>query len=144
MKKTKIVITIAFALILTIAMFSGCLRGHGDEFPVVTIKPDVSHIYRNVQLRGAVGYLFCKAKNHTFVYDTESHENWEDYAFTLSAGPEPPDAHYFYYILGFSELQEDITYYVRAVVYCYNFKFPYKVYEEGYYQGRDQTFIIET
>jgi hypothetical protein len=139
-KNKKIIIPIIFVLIFAGVIISGCVDPKG--FPVWTISPDVDYWYENIQLIGQVGIPFCKAKNYTFVYDTISHENWSDYAIKKYVDIFPPYYNSFYGVLIFSQVQYGVTYYVRAVAYCYDFKKPFQNYAEGYYQGDEKTFIV--
>jgi hypothetical protein len=82
------------------------------------------------------------AKNHTFVYDTEPHEYWENYSFAIEGRLHPNEPN-FYAKLHFSDIQHDITYYLREVAYYYDFKKSFEDYEDGYYQGKEKTFIIK-
>ena len=141
MMRKKQLIPVIFVLIFIIAMLSGCILT--DEFPISTASPSVNYEYINVGLSGYVGVPLCKARDHRFVYDTEPHENWEDYQFIEYADNVPPDDYRFGAILGVVELQYKTTYYVRAVAYCYDFKYPYQDYEEGFYQGAEETFYID-
>lgn len=140
-KKKKMIIPIIFLLIFIIAIFSGCL--YTDQFPIATGPPSVNYQYINVGLSGYVGVLLCKARDHRFVYDNDSHENWEDYAYVKYADNVPPDEFRYGAHLGFFELKYKTTYYVRAVAYLYDFKYPYQDYEEGFYQGEQKTFYID-
>jgi len=137
-KRRKILIPIIFVFIFFIAMFSGCYEI--ETFPVHTEPPEISEMYKNIQLIGEVGVPFCKATSHKFVYDTESHENWEDYAFRRDSWADPNDFR-FHEVIVFCEVAVGVTYYFRAVAYCYDFKRPYEDYEEGFYQGGELTFI---
>ena len=140
-KKKKMIIPIIFVLIFIIAMLSGCVSP--DEFPIATRSPDVSDEYDRIQLKAELGYPFCLAKNHTFVYDTEPHNNWEDYEFKEVIYNLPNNLRKFFSGLFFDEVQHGVTYYVRAVAYCYDFKRPFQEYQEGYYQGEERTFYID-
>ena len=137
----KVWIASILALMFTIAMFSGCI--FPDEFPVKTIKAFVNPDREVVGLRGGIGAVWCKARHHTLVWDDESHENWEDYEFMEEDENHPPDSRRFAVRLEFSEIQKGVTYYFRAVAYCYDFKRPFKDYEERYYQGEELTFIVD-
>ena len=139
-KHKKMIIPIIFVMIFIIVMLSGCIYREG--FPVDTWDPRVKYQYTHVHLLGEVGVPFCKARNHLFVYDTESHEDWEEYQYSRS-GSANPDDHLFATSLYFYEVQYKVTYYVRGVAYCYDFKYPFKDYEEGYYQGEEVTFYID-
>ena len=136
----KVWIASIFALIFTIALFSGCV--YTDDFPVATFEISINDIYSMIHLEGAIGVPFCKAKNHTFVLDTESHENWEDYAIKVPVRGMEPTAYLFAKNLFYGDVEHGVTYYVRAVANCYDFKRPFDDYEEGYYQGEDKTFIV--
>jgi hypothetical protein len=134
------IISLIFVLIFVGVIISGCVDPKG--FPVWTRSPDVSDEFHRVQLIGQIGVQFCKAKNHTFVYDNESHENWKDYLLKEPVTVHDPETQFFYARVGFSEIKAGVTYYVRAVVYCYDFKKPFEKYAEGYYQGDEKTFIV--
>ena len=141
-KKKVILIPIIFVSIFFLSILSGCVDP--DTFPIVTKKPDVSHEYQRVQLIGEIGVPFCKAKDHSFVYDTESHDNWEDYEFRKVDDNAPPDCRLFFNTIWFNEVQHKVTYYVRAVAYCYDFKKPYEDYEEKIYQASNEvTFYVD-
>ena len=140
MDKKKILLPILMVIILTLVLFTGCTSLR--NFPVGTIKPDVSRFFERVHLRGIIGVPFCKARNHTFVYDTESHENWEDYQYKILDTAAGPNQRRFNARLDTWELEHKVTYYVRAVAYCYDFKRPFKIFEEGYYPGDEETFYI--
>jgi hypothetical protein len=133
------IIPIILLLVFVIAIFSGCLTM--ETFPVATITPEVSYEYHRIDLTGEVGVPFCKAKERMFVYDTVPHENWSDYAFRVYDNTSPIDR-YFRQGFGFYDLKAGITYYVRAVAYCYDFKKRYIDYKDGYYQGNEKTFIF--
>ena len=77
-----------------------------------------------------------------FVYDTESHENWEDYKFNKSDFC-PPDGRQYGINLWFDEVPHKVTCYTRAVAYCYDFKRPFQDYEDGYYQSKEFTFYVD-
>ena len=121
-------------------MLSGCTSLR--YFPVETLEPDVSWDFERVHLTGLIGVPFCKARNHTFVYDTESHENWEDYQYKISCEGYSPSSRRFDEGLSTRVLEHEVTYYVRAVAYCYDFKRPFKFFKEGYYTADKETFII--
>ena len=139
MEKKKIVLPILMVIILILVLFTGCVR---RDFPVETGRPDVNRDFARVQLIGFIGVPFCKARNHKFVYDTESHENWEDYQYIESVELVKPNERRFNARLETQELEHKVTYYVRAVAYCYDFKRPFKIFEEGYYSGYEKTFYI--
>jgi len=140
-KRRKILIPIIFVFIFFIAILSGCVDP--EHFPIITKQTKVSFEYSHIKLTGEVGVPFCKAKDHMFVYDTESHGNWEDYANREIVDNVPPDKPRINAVLGFNEVQHKVTYFVRAVAYCYDFKKPFDDYEEGYYQGNEQTFYVD-
>jgi hypothetical protein len=139
-KNKKMIIPIILLLVFIIPVFSGCVDLKG--FPVWTNPPHVNYDFSNINLKGQIGIPFCKAKNHSFVYDTVSHENWTDYPFIVYE-PVGPNFIFIRGFLGFSDITHGITYYVRAVAYCYDFKKPFDKYAEGYYQGNEQTFFVE-
>jgi hypothetical protein len=139
-KNKKIIIPIIFVLIFVGVIISGCVDPKG--FPVWTREPDINYDFYNVGLTGQIGVPFCKAKNHTFVYDIVSHENWEEYAYKMHDDLNPPNAQFFYGRLDFNKIQAGVTYYTRSVAYCYDFKKPFQNYAEGYYQGDEKTFIV--
>ena len=139
MNKKRLVIPIAFVLVLNIAMLSGCIW---ETVPVETLTPRVEYDFEYVHLKGRVAVPFCKAQNHKFVYDTEPHENWEDYAIKVPVRGMEPTAYLFAKNLFYGDVEHGVTYYVRAVANCYDFKRPFDDYEEGYYQGEDKTFIV--
>jgi hypothetical protein len=139
-KNKKMIISIILLLVFIIPIFSGCLLM--ETFPVETIIPRVNWDYSNVKLTGKIGVPFCKAKNHTLVYDNVSHENWSDYAIKLYIDHVPSGDKFFYGILSFLDLKSGVTYYTRSVAFCYDFEKPFLNYEEGYYQGDEKTFIV--
>ena len=130
----KVWIASILALIFTIAIFSGCL-GSG-KVPVVTLRA-----YENAVCRAfAEGQwsVFCKASDQCFVYDSRSHETWEDYRVIVKA-----DMINHITKRWKSELLEllfGVTYYVRVIAYCYNFWGPLKNFEDGWYQGEELSF----
>ena len=137
MNKKRLVIPIAFVLVLNIAMLSGCIW---ETVPVETLTPRVEYDFEYVHLKGRVAVPFCKAQNHKFVYDTEPHENWEDYEFKRPVFNTP--SYTFAEKIYFWEVEPGVTYYVRAVAQCYDFKMPFKSYEEGWYQGKELSFYM--
>jgi hypothetical protein len=138
-KNKKMVIPIIFVLIFTITNISGCLSL--ANFPISTWSPIVHYDNSSwVQLAGEIGVSFCKSDNHMFVYDTESHKNWSDYAFRRNNTFFRVFA--FFDELNSSEITHGVTYYVRAVAYCYDFEKPFQDYKERYYQGDEKTFIV--
>jgi hypothetical protein len=140
MKNKKRVIAIILLLVFVIIVFSGCLKM--ETFPVDTGPPDNNDDYSRIDLTGEVGFPLCLTKDHMFVYDTVSHENWSDYEFIKSVTYPSHYVKFFRGSLGYWDLKLHVTYYVRAVAYCYNFKKPYDDYVDGYYQGEEKTFKI--
>jgi hypothetical protein len=141
MEKKKKLLPILIIIILILVLFTGCTGQR--EFPVQTQKPDVSWDFERVQLIGFIAVPFCKACNHRFVYDIESHENWEDYQFTETVDGLSPYESRFNAGISTRDLEHKIMYYVRAVAYCYDFIGRFKDYEEGYYSGSEKTFYID-
>jgi hypothetical protein len=140
MKRKKILLPILIVIILILVLFTGCTSLR--YFPVETLEPDVSWDFERVHLRGYIAVPFCKARGHKFVYDTESHENWEDYQYKISGEVYSPSSRRFDAGLSTRDLEHEVTYYVRAVAYCYDFKRPFKNFEEGHYTGGEETFYI--
>ena len=138
MEKKKSIFIIIFVLILFLILLSGCI-GEG-RIPVATIYSHVDWDLELVILYGAIAYPFCKASSTMFVYDTESHENWEDYNYSIGVTPSKP----YRFTAGIrdDQVQHHITYYFRAVAYCYDFWGPLRNYEEGYYAGMELTFYV--
>jgi hypothetical protein len=104
----------------------------------MTLIPVVNGDYQYILLIAEVGVPFCKVKDCMFVYDNKSHENWSDYKFRKESS-----LYYyrFHESIPFFEVLPHVTYYVRAVAYCYDFKKPFENYTDGYYQGAEKTFI---
>jgi hypothetical protein len=140
MKKKKMIMPFILLLVFIIPIFSGCVYPKG--FPIWTRPTDVNYDFKFVNFKGQVGIPFCMAKNHRFVYDNVSHENWTDYPFIVYDTAFPNDI-FFQEQIGFYDIKHGITYHVRAVAYCYDFKKPFQNYAEGYYQGDEQTFFVE-
>jgi hypothetical protein len=140
MKKKKKLLPILIVIILILVLFTGCTSLR--HFPITTVEPDVSRDFQRVHLRGIIGVPFCKARNHKFVYDTESHENWGDYQYKISGEVYSNTSRIFTAALYTPDLEHKVTYYVRAVAYCYDFKRPFKIFEEGHYSGDEETFYI--
>ena len=141
MDKKKILLPILMVIILILVLFTGCINL--NDFPVKTISPSVNYDFNNVQLKGYIAFPFCKSKNYKFVYDTESHENWEEYKHNVSATAGPYGGR-FVEVMQFSEFEHKVTYYIRGVAYCYDFRRPFKHYEEGYYAGSNVKLFIDS
>jgi hypothetical protein len=137
MKRKKTVFIITFVLIILLSLLSGCIIE--GKIPVATLYAHEFWDDNSVSLHGRFAYPLCNANNTKFVYDTESHENWEEYQFTIGADIYKE---HFSVRISADDLIHYKTYYFRAVAYCYNFKGPLKDYEEGYYSGIELTFYI--
>ena len=137
MEKRILLLGIIFFILISLILLSGCISE--GRVPVATINAEVRREFQSVSLNGRIAFPFCKANNTMFVYDTESHENWEDYNFTIEA--DISGARFAVRIFD-DEVEHYKTHYFRAVAYCYDFKGPLRNYEEGYYAGIEKTFYI--
>jgi hypothetical protein len=140
MKKKKLLIPIVFTVILSVAIFSGCFAIDLLKEPIAA-HSDIDNYDQRIDLTGHWS-LLCKAKDFKIVYDKETHDNWEDYNHIRTAGSNE-----HYRVFSISLFQRDVdygvTYYWRAVAYCYDFKGRFRNLEEGIYQTEEQTFISD-
>ena len=134
MNKKKVMIPIIFVLVLIVAMFSGC---QVDLTTPVYTDGAYWYGYPYTHLKGGLeGYGAFKASNQSFVVDTVSHENWENYSDRYAA--IIPYKSIFYIAIYWDDLPEG-KYYFRALAYCYDFRNDLN-FTDGWYQGAEMSF----
>jgi len=130
--KRKFLLPSIIVLVLTIVVFSGCT----DLllFEVSTLPAGIRD--NGVILGGLISPVYFERDdiyNMTFhiVLDTESHEDFQDYAEFLTV----ENLLYMYrYTTKVRDLDENIIYRYRAVIYY--------VTEDTWYQGKEVSFIL--